>query len=132
MTFRLARHTNDFQPIISFYTQLLGFELLGSFENHDGYDGIFLGKKGLNWHLEFTKSSQKAHRTIDDDDFLVFYPSTQVEYDTILNRFATKNVLPIPTKNPYWQQHAVAFPDPDGFSILISPLNINNNKFLKI
>jgi hypothetical protein len=44
MTFRFARHTNDLERIKSFYITILGFELLGSFENHNGYDGIFIGK----------------------------------------------------------------------------------------
>ncbi|MEY4926321.1 MAG: hypothetical protein RI894_757 [Bacteroidota bacterium] len=124
MTFRLARHTDDFQAIIFFYTHFLGFELLGSFENHAGYDGIFLGKKGLDWHLEFTKSAEKAVRRLDDDDILVFYPASEAEYHAILNRFSGKNVLPISIRNPYWQENGRAFSDPDGFPIIISPLKI--------
>ena len=44
MTFRFARHTNDLEQIKSFYIDILGFELLGDFENHNDYDGIFIGK----------------------------------------------------------------------------------------
>ena len=32
MTFRFARHTNDLERIQSFYTSVLGLELLGGFE----------------------------------------------------------------------------------------------------
>lgn len=42
MIFRVARHTNNITAIQDFYTQVLGLKLLGSFEQHDGYDGIFL------------------------------------------------------------------------------------------
>ena len=42
MTFRFARHTNDLEQIKSFYIAILGFELLGTFENHNGYDGVFI------------------------------------------------------------------------------------------
>ena len=68
MQLRIARHTDNFAPIIRFYVELLGLELLGSFENHDQYDGIFIGKKGENWHLEFTKSKELAQHSFDADD----------------------------------------------------------------
>ena len=52
MKFRVARHTWKIDPIINFYQSLLGLEILGSFKNHNGYDGIFLGLKDENWHLD--------------------------------------------------------------------------------
>ena len=57
MTFRYARHTNNLEQLKSFYIDVLGLELLGGFENHDGYDGAFIGKQDENWHLEFTQSA---------------------------------------------------------------------------
>jgi catechol 2,3-dioxygenase-like lactoylglutathione lyase family enzyme len=48
MKFRVARHTNDLDKIKTFYTTVLGFEVLGSFEDHDSYDGLFLGKPNLD------------------------------------------------------------------------------------
>lgn len=44
MKLRFARHTNDLDKIKSFYINVLGFQLLGEFTNHDNYDGIFIGK----------------------------------------------------------------------------------------
>ncbi|MFN4152491.1 MAG: VOC family protein, partial [Candidatus Sericytochromatia bacterium] len=73
MKFRIARHTNNLEPLINFYTNYLGLELLGRFKNHSSYDGIFLGKKDLDWHLEFTMSDEKANHIFDEDDLLVFY-----------------------------------------------------------
>ncbi len=43
MKFRYARHTDDIKPLINFYTQVIGLEVIGSFENHANYDGVFLG-----------------------------------------------------------------------------------------
>ena len=80
MTFRFARHTNDLERIKSFYITVLGLELLGSFENHNGYDGIFLGKSNENWHLEFTKSNDVVSFNFEDEDILVFYPNSKLEY----------------------------------------------------
>jgi catechol 2,3-dioxygenase-like lactoylglutathione lyase family enzyme len=68
MKFRVARHTNDLDKIKTFYTTVLGFEVLGSFENHDSYDGLFLGKPNLDWHLEFTKSDETVDFNYNEDD----------------------------------------------------------------
>ena len=75
MTFRFARHTNNLEQIKSFYIDILGFELLGSFENHNGYAGVFIGKSNDNWHLEFTKSEEIVLFNFNEDDNLVFYPT---------------------------------------------------------
>jgi hypothetical protein len=48
MTLRFARHTNDLEQLKSFYITILDMELLGGFENHNGYDGIFLVKPNKN------------------------------------------------------------------------------------
>ncbi|WP_409515934.1 hypothetical protein [Chishuiella sp.] len=42
---RVARHTNDINKILDFYTKIIGLNLLGEFKNHNNYDGIFVGKK---------------------------------------------------------------------------------------
>lgn len=67
MTFRFARHTNNLEQLKTFYIDVLGLELLGSFENHNGYDGIFLGNQNENWHLEFTKSDAVVDFTFGED-----------------------------------------------------------------
>ncbi len=52
MKVRFARHTNNLEAIKSFYIGILGLELLGSFENHNGYDVIFIGVHITDWYLE--------------------------------------------------------------------------------
>ncbi|WP_284652582.1 VOC family protein [Flavobacterium terrisoli] len=120
MTFRYARHTNDLERIKAFYIDVLGMELLGSFENHDGYDGIFIGKPTLDWHLEFTKSDDLAKHTFDEDDILVFYPKTISEYKALIDQLAENGIKTIESKNPYWNQNGIMVLDPDGYRIIIS------------
>jgi len=72
MKLRVARHTNNIEAIENFYCKIIGLDNLGGFQNHDGYDGLFLGKRGLDWHLEFTKSNQPSVHQPDEDDLLVF------------------------------------------------------------
>lgn len=124
MTFRFARHTNDLEQIKSFYIDILGFELLGGFENHNGYDGVFIGKSNENWHLEFTKSDEIVHFDFNEDDNLVFYPNNKMEFDFIMNKIQSKKIELIKAKNPYWNENGKMILDPDGYRIVISDLKI--------
>ena len=43
MQFRSARHTDNIEGLKTFYTEIIGLDILGDFKDHDGYSGIFLG-----------------------------------------------------------------------------------------
>ncbi|MDB4285702.1 hypothetical protein N9933_00205 [bacterium] len=120
MKFRIARHTVDLQAIIQFYTKLVGLEVLGSFKAHNNYDGVFLGLKKENWHLEFTVSNEPPNHLPDDDDLLVFYPDSIEEYEKVVSRFFQNQIEPVEPKNPYWKNNGVTFPDPNDFRIVIA------------
>ncbi|MES2543300.1 MAG: VOC family protein [Bacteroidota bacterium] len=122
MKLRVARHTDDLEKIKAFYIDILEFELLGSFENHDKYDGIFIGKSDLDWHFEFTKSNEKAKHIFDKDDLLVLYPVSILEYNKLINNLLNNNISTINSKNPYWDVNGKMFLDPDGYRIVISNL----------
>jgi catechol 2,3-dioxygenase-like lactoylglutathione lyase family enzyme len=126
MLLRVARHTNNLEKIKSFYIDILGFELLGSFVNHDNYDGIFIGKPNLDWHLEFTKSNDLANYIFDEDDILVFYPETILEYKNLINNLLNNTYSTITSNNPYWNENGKMFLDPDGYRIVISDLKAND------
>jgi catechol 2,3-dioxygenase-like lactoylglutathione lyase family enzyme len=125
MTFRFARHTNDLEKLNSFYVEILGLEVLGGFKNHNNYDGIFIGKTNENWHLEFTKSDEIVHFNFGEEDVLVFYPNTRLEYESILDRINNSFIKSIEAKNPYWNENGKMFLDPDGYRIIISDLKIS-------
>lgn len=122
MKFRFARHTNDLEKLKTFYTTILGLEVLGSFENHNDYDGIFLGKQNLDWHLEFTKSNEIIEFNFNEDDILVFYPETLVEYDALIENSNKNKISFMASKNPYWNENGKMIVDPDGYRIIISNL----------
>nr|WP_294938862.1 VOC family protein [uncultured Flavobacterium sp.] len=122
MILRVARHTDDLEKIKAFYVGILGFEVLGSFENHASYDGIFIGKPGSDWHLEFTKSGKKANHFSDEDDILVLYPETISEYNQLITNLLHNNISTITPNNPYWNVNGKMILDPDGFRIIISNL----------
>lgn len=124
MTFRFARHTNNLEQLKSFYIDILGLELLGGFENHNGYDGAFIGKSNENWHLEFTKSDEVVSFNFGDEDILVFYPNTKLEFDLIHDRIESHSIKFIDSKNLYWNENGKMIQDPDGYRVVISHLKI--------
>lgn len=128
MKFRVARHTNDLDKIKTFYTTVLGFEVLGSFENHDSYDGLFLGKPNLDWHLEFTTSDETVDFNYNEDDILVFYPVTKDEFDSLIQNIQKQNITFIKAKNPFWNENGKMICDPDGYQIVISNIKIERTQ----
>ena len=122
MFLRVARHTNDLEKIENFYVDILGFERLGDFQNHHDYDGIFLGKSGLDWHFEFTQSGTKAIHTFDEDDVIVLYPKSIIDYNELIDRIERNNISILTATNPFWNENGKMFLDPDGYRIVISPL----------
>lgn len=119
---RVARHTDDLERIVNFYVDILGFELLGDFQNHNNYDGVFVGKSGLDWHFEFTKSHEKANHTFDQDDVIVLYPKSIIDYDVLISQLLHNNISIITASNPFWNENGKMFLDPDGYRIVVSPL----------
>ena len=124
MILRIARHTNKISELTAFYTEIIGLEIIGKFENHNGYDGVFIGKENMNWHLEFTASSDKTNQKINEDDLIVFYPDNKNEYEKILEKVKDKQINILNAKNPYWNENGILIKDPDGFGVIISSLKI--------
>lgn len=124
MHFRVARHTNDLEAVKKFYVNILKFKLLGSFENHDSYNGVFLGFPNADWHLEFTTSDEKAIHQFNDDDILVLYPQTEKIYDSVLKNILENGIMLLTPKNPYWIENGKMFLDPDGYRVVISNLKV--------
>lgn len=124
MEFRNARHTDNLKLIEAFYTGIIGLEVLFSFQDHNGYNGLFLGKQGHDWHLEFTSSKDKARHKFDIEDMLVFYPTEKDEYDKIVDQIEANNIEKIQSRNPYWNDNGIMILDPDGFGVVVSHLKI--------
>ncbi len=122
MKFRAARHTVSLEPMVEFYTSMLGFAVLGEFKDHEGYDGVFLGLPNENWHLEFTCSAQKPEHKPDQDDLLVFYPTSKSKFNQIEARLTANDALVQPP-NPYWNRNGIMTLDPDGYGIIIAHPN---------
>jgi catechol 2,3-dioxygenase-like lactoylglutathione lyase family enzyme len=118
MQVRVARHTSRLAELVRFYRDGLGLEELGGFDDHDGYDGVFLGLPGTGVHLEFTSGAGHAPPAPHEESLLVLYLGDELAVEEVRNRLGAEPVEPA---NPYWSRNGVTFLDPDGFPVVLVP-----------
>lgn len=117
---RVARPTDDLAALIAFYCDGLGCERLGSFEDHDGFDGVMLGWKGAAYHLEFTcKAGHHAGRAPSQDNLLVYYLPDHEVWKAAVARMEAAGYEPAKAFNPYWDVSGKTFEDPDGYRVVL-------------
>ncbi len=97
----------------------MGLALLGRFEDHDGFDGIMLGREGAPYHFEFTWArGHSAGRAPSEDNLLVFYMPESGVWQTAVQRMRAAGFAPLPAFNPYWDRDGATFEDPDGYRVV--------------
>lgn len=117
---RVARPTDHFDEVIRFYSEGIGLTVLGSFEDHDEFDGVMLGVPGASYHLEFTrKRGHSAGRAPTQDNLLVFYVSDRQEWLQATERMSAAGYQPVSSFNPYWDRSGQTYEDPDGYRVVI-------------
>ena len=117
---RVARPTDQMEAVIRFYTEGVGLMVLGSFEDHEGFDGVMLGIPGASYHLEFTrKRGHAAGRAPTQDNLLVFYIDDTQEWQHAIERMSAAGYQPVPSFNPYWDRLGRTYEDPDGYRVVI-------------
>lgn len=103
-----------------FYRDGLGLEMLASFADHDGFDGVMLGRPGSPYHLEFTaRHGHGAGRAPTEDNLLVFYLPELGEWNAAVARMVEHGFAPVPAFNPYWDRQGRTFEDPDGYRVVL-------------
>lgn len=117
---RVARATDNLTEIVSFYRDGLGFEVLGSFTDHDGFDGVMLGHKALGYHLEFTHHrSERAGRAPGKENLLIFYLPAPEDWQRAVERMLANGYQPVASNNPYWDRRGKTFEDADGYRVVL-------------
>ncbi|WP_298468496.1 VOC family protein [uncultured Psychrobacillus sp.] len=117
---RIARPTDKLSQVVDFYHKGLGLKIIGSFKDHDGYNGVMIGLPNKLYHLEFT-----AHKdgspcpSPSKDNLLVFYIPQKLVLDTLVNQLIDMGYLTVSSENPYWEKNGVTFEDPDGWRVVL-------------
>ena len=117
---RVARPTDRLDEVVRFYRDGLGLDVLGSFEDHDGFDGVMLGRAGQQYHLEFTTTrGHSVGRAPTPDNLLVFYIPDVEEWNAAVERMRSSGHEPVLSFNPYWDRQGRTFEDPDGYRVVL-------------
>ncbi len=119
-TLRIARPTDDIQALLPFYRDGLGLQVLGSFQDHQGFDGIMLGQPNGPYHFEFThQRGHRVGRAPSQDHLLVFYLPEAQAWAEAVSRMQAAGFAALPAYNPYWDQWGKTFEDPDGYRLVL-------------
>lgn len=119
-TLRIARPTDDLQALLPFYVEGLGFQVLASFADHQGFDGVILGLHGAPYHLELThQRGETVGRAPTRDHLLVFYLPDAADWTRAVRRMEDAGFRGVPSLNPYWDRCGATFEDPDGYRVVL-------------
>ena len=118
MQLRVARHTERLDALVRFYRDGLGLSEVGRFEDHDGYEGVFLEVPGTGAHLELTAGGVHGAPVPHPETLVVLYLGDEQSVQTVAARLGAEPVAPA---NPYWAEHGLTFEDPDGFRVVLVP-----------
>ena len=118
---RVARPTDHLDEVVRFYRDGLGLVEIGSFADHDGFDGVMLGAPGQSYHLEFTRRRGHAvGRAPTQDHLLIFYLPDRSEWQKAVDRMHEAGYDAVPSYNPYWDRNGLTFEDADGYRVVLA------------
>jgi hypothetical protein len=118
-TLRVARPTDHLADVVRFYREGVGLTEIGSFQDHEGFDGVMLGIPGASYHLEFThQRGRAAGRAPSLENLLVFYIPSRQAWQAAIERMVSAGYSPVPSCNPYWDRSGCTFEDPDGYHVV--------------
>jgi catechol 2,3-dioxygenase-like lactoylglutathione lyase family enzyme len=117
---RVARPTDNLSEIVRFYRDGLGFDVIDSFEDHHGFDGVMLGRAGFPYHLEFTHHrGHNVGKSQTEENLLVFYLPDKGEWQRAVDRMIKHGYKPVKSYNPYWDVQGKTFEDADGYRVVL-------------
>src|SRR5690349_23750588 len=115
MAVRVARPTRDLGTAAAFYRDALGLPVLGSFEDHDGFNGVILGLPDASRQLELV-AAPDAEPAPTAEDQLVLYLGSAERVENAAAQLRAAGFESSVSPNPYWANvGAACFVDPDGY-----------------
>jgi catechol 2,3-dioxygenase-like lactoylglutathione lyase family enzyme len=117
---RIARPVTDLARTRELYCAGLGLVIIGAFEDHDGFDGVMLGRAGMQYHFEFTYC--RTHPVPPQptaEDLFVFYISEADEWEQACSRMVNAGFKQVGSLNPYWDLRGRTFADHDGYRVVL-------------
>ena len=116
-----TRATRDLEPLLGFYRDGLGLEVLYRFDGPDGSPaGAMLGLPGRAHHLELLKVADAECAPPTKHDVMVLHLPRRVDVEALADRLRGRGFTPVQPANPWWADKAVVFEDPDGWPVVLS------------
>ena len=117
---RVARASSDLDAARRFYCEALGLRELGSFSDHDGFDGLIAGLDGAGWHLELVHERDAPVTRPSVEDLLVLYEPDTARFAARRTQMLAAGYIAVRSNNPYWDRFGVTFEDADGYRTVIA------------
>jgi hypothetical protein len=124
---RIARPVSDLSRSTAMYCAGLGLSVMGSFEDHEGFDGVMLGQPGSDCHFEFTRCRNhpvKASPT--KEDLAVFYMEALHQWEAACRNMLAAGFEQVSSFNPYWDRCGRTFEDHDGYRVVLQNARWSN------
>lgn len=119
---RIARPTDQLDVVAAFYVDGVGLVELSRFEDHAGFSGRILGRPDLPWHLELVTSDGHAYgRAPNLEHLLAIYHDDPTSHEVAVDRIEAAGGVPATHPNPWWNQRASTWLDPDGYPVALVP-----------
>jgi len=117
---RIARPVSALERSVAMYRKGLGLAEVGRFDDHEGFDGVMLGKPGLDYHFEFTHCrSHPVAPSPTPEDLVVFYVPAAAEWRDACRAMLAAGFAEVEPFNPYWRQRGRTFRDHDGYRVVL-------------
>jgi GNAT superfamily N-acetyltransferase/catechol 2,3-dioxygenase-like lactoylglutathione lyase family enzyme len=117
---RIVRPVSDLIRSRRMYCNGLGLRVIGSFEDHDGFDGVMLGRAGATFHFEFTHARTHSVRPAPTvEDLIVLYVPQEADWHAACARMTTAGFRHVEAFNPFWASRGRTFADHDGYRVVI-------------
>ena len=117
---RIDRPVRNLAATQARYCRGLGLRIIGSFENHQGFDGVMLGTVGSAYHFEFTRCrSHPVTPAPTAEGLAVFYIPTWPDWREACANMLAAGFKLVEPFNPYWEARGRTYEDPDGYRIVL-------------
>lgn len=117
---RIAKPVSNLERSFLMYSQGLDLQKIAEFNNHDGFNGIMLGRNDISWHIEFTVCQHHpVQPSQTEEDLLVLYYPHKEEWESTCARMVEAGFNAVSSFNPYWDVNGRTFVDPDGYRVVI-------------
>ncbi len=117
---RIARPVKELEKSVQMYCQGLGLVEIGRFADHQGFDGVMLGRPGMGYHFEFTYC--RVHPVTPAptaEDLIVFYLPEAAEWERLCRSALAAGFVEVKSYNPYWDKQGRTFEDVDGYRVVL-------------